>query len=109
MGRKTKRYSCDFETITDPNDARVWAWIAIDIDNNDTIIIDNSIEGFFSWIGNGESKTCYFHNLKFDGSYILDYALKNGFTAVSDSYHLEPMQLATLISDTGLFYTMTMK
>lgn len=107
--RATKRYSCDFETITDPNDARVWAWIAIDIDMHSTIIIDNSIESFFKWLNNGESKTCYFHNLKFDGSYILDHALKHGFTVNPDSYHLQPMQLSTLISDKGMFYTMMIK
>ena len=44
-------YSCDFETTADIDDCRVWAWVAIDIDNTDKKYLGNALyepEGRFT-------------------------------------------------------------
>lgn len=99
------RYSCDFETTTDPNDCRVWAWVAIDIDNQHERFYGNSITSFFDWIFTLKNSVAYFHNLKFDGEFILHYLLTNGFTLNEKAKELQPMQFNTLISDKLVFYT----
>lgn len=105
---KQNVYSCDFETTTDAEDCRVWAWIAIDIFNTENRIYGNCIDTFLDFCSTSD-KTCYFHNLKFDGSFIIDYLLKSGFELNKDKKTLEPMQFNTLISDKGYFYTMCVK
>lgn len=99
------KYSCDFETTTDREDARVWAWIAINIDNEDEKEYGNSIETFFDWM-QAFSKEVYFHNLKFDGSYIIDFAFRNGYKHNENERKVAPHEFNCLISDKGYFYTM---
>lgn len=73
-----KKYSCDFETTTDPNDCRVWAYGWMEIGNKKNFEIGNSIEDFMHWC-----ETCqgnlYFHNLRFDGEFIVNWLLKQGY------------------------------
>lgn len=101
-------WSCDFETTTDPADARVWAWIAVNMKDNSIRLHGNSMESFLHWLSM-KDRTVYFHNLKFDGSYILDYLLKHNWTLNVDGRKLSNQQFNTLISDKGFFYTMTIK
>lgn len=101
-------WSCDFETTTDPDDARVWAWVAINIDDTSKRFYGNDIKTFMQWALE-KSRTCYFHNLKFDGSYILDYSIRNGWELNKNIKALESGQFNTLISDKGFFYTMQFK
>lgn len=103
MAIKSLKVAGDFETTTDPNDCRVWAACAVDIDSLETVHISNSIESFFEWLKD-KNTTCYFHNLKFDGEFILSYLLRNGYQ-YSDSK--EPKTFETLISDTGQWYSVT--
>lgn len=106
MGRITSRYSCDFETTTDPKDCRVWAWVAINIDDTERRYYGNTIAGFIKWC-EYSNKTLYFHNLKFDGEFILSYLMLQGFTLNTMSKFLKPRQFNTLISGQGQFYTLT--
>lgn len=103
MAIKAMKLACDFETTTDPNDVRVWASCAVDIATLETVFIGNSIESFFDWLKD-KSTVCYFHNLKFDGEFILSYLLRNGFRH-SDSR--EAGTFDTLITDNGVFYSIT--
>lgn len=103
MAIKTARYAGDFETITDPSDVRVWAACLVDIDTSETAFIGNSIESFFDYLKD-RNTVVYFHNLKFDGEFILSYLLRNGFT-YSDSH--EGGTFETLITDDGVFYSIT--
>ena len=45
---KTKRYTADFETTTDPDDCRVWAFAICPLDNIDNVMWGNRIDGFFN-------------------------------------------------------------
>ena len=98
------RYSADFETTTDPEDCRVWAWAACSLyDYKFKKGID--IESFFKWMETLEGDTLYFHNLKFDGEFMLCYMLSNGYTHCTDKILTEDKTFKTLISDTGQVYT----
>ena len=103
MAIKSVKVAADFETTTDPNDCRVWAACAVDIETLETVHISNSIDAFFDWLKD-KNTVCYFHNLKFDGEFILSYLLRNGYR-YSDTR--EPMTFDTLISDTGQWYSVT--
>lgn len=104
----SKCWSCDFETTTDETDCRVWAWIAVNLENNENFELGNTIESFIAWLGTS-SKTIYFHNLKFDGTFILDHILRNGWKLNKEKKQLKPGEFNTLINDKGFFYTMSMK
>lgn len=73
-----KRFSCDFETTTKLNDCRVWAYGYMEIGNNANYKIGNSLDEFMRWVEK-EQADLYFHNLKFDGEFIVNWLLKRGF------------------------------
>ena len=103
MAVKTQKIVADFETTTTPDDVRVWAACAVDIDTSETVYIGNCIEGFMEWLAD-KNTVCYFHNLKFDGEFILHYLLSHGYE-YSDTH--APRTFETLITDTGIFYSIT--
>ena len=99
----------DFETTTDVNDCRVWASCWVDIDqvytenHGNTLQIHNSIKPFFDYFSSLEGEhQCYFHNLKFDGMFILDYLLRNGFTY--DENLKKQKTFNTMITNEKIFY-----
>lgn len=99
-------YTADFETTTTPEDCRVWAWGIMDIDNIGNFNYGNRISDFMSYIKLLVPATLYFHNLKFDGEFLLTELFKNGFKHVKTKRELEKNTFTTLISDKGQFYSM---
>ena len=100
-----KRFTADFETSTwEENETWVWAWSLCDIENPDHVDIGNSIESFFERIKKETNPYVYFHNLKFDGEFILYYLITNGYEWV-ESKDKRNKTFSTLISDMGLFYS----
>lgn len=99
-------YSADFETTTDPKDCRVWACGICEIGNPDNFIYGNSIDWFMNWCKEQGTVTTYFHNLKFDGEFILCWLFENGFKFNQDRRKLETNEFSTLISDKGQFYSL---
>lgn len=99
-------YTADFETTTDPADCRVWAYGICEIGNPDNFTYGNDINGFMKWANEQGKATVYFHNLKFDGEFILCWLFENGFKYVDDRRNLEKNTFTTLISDKGQFYSM---
>lgn len=95
-----KKYSCDFETTTDPDDCRVWAYGWMEIGNKKNYKIGNSMDEFMGWIKKCQGNV-YFHNLRFDGSFVVNYLLKQGFEH-SDSGL--PGTFNTIISKMGHWY-----
>lgn len=100
----------DFETTVDPLDCRVWAWGTVDIakPDYDDVIYDTSIQSFIDHISSYNSN-CYFHNLKFDGIFIIDWLLKNDYKHVQTDDIKRDGTFKTLISDMGQFYSITVK
>lgn len=99
-------YTADFETATWLDDSSyVWAWAVCEIGKEDNIAIGNTIDSFMEYISNNKSSKYYFHNLAFDGSFILDYLFKNGFEYIDSKEDKRNKTFSTLISDMGMFYT----
>lgn len=101
-----KDYTADFETTTDINDCRVWAWGVCDIENPDNFIYGNDIASYIKFMEKEEGNY-YFHNLKFDGEFIIHWLLMNGFKFITDKSERESKTFTALISDMGVFYTIT--
>jgi len=103
-----KKFTADFETaIWLEDESFVWAWAVCEIGNEENVIIENNIESFISFCENQKNGTFYFHNLKFDGEFIISYLLSNGFTWVKDRKEAKNKTFTTLISDFGVFYQIT--
>lgn len=99
-------YTADFETATWLEDSSyVWAWAVSEIGNEDNIKIGNTIDSFMKFIEENKNSKYYFHNLQFDGTFILDYLFKNGFEFIKDKKERRSKTFTTLINDMGMFYT----
>ena len=100
------KYTADFETTTDENDCRVWAFALCEIGNEENLIIGNSIEEFIKFCSSSKhNDMLWFHNLKFDGEYIMHYLLTHGFTHIKDKKERADNTFTTLISGMGQFYS----
>lgn len=95
-----KRYSCDFETTTDPNDLRVWAWGVVDVDTLE-FIHGTDIALFFQFMKRNRG-TYYFHNLKFDGEFLLSFAMRK--LGMTYSKEHDENTFDCVISAVGQFY-----
>lgn len=98
-------YTADFETTTTAEDCRVWAYGICQIENTDNFTCGNNINDFFNWCLNQNDITLYFHNLKFDGEFILYWLFENGYKHITDRKNLDTKTFTTLISDKGQFYS----
>lgn len=91
----------DFETTTDPNDCRVWAYAVADIALDPHVTYGTELGEFLEFCSR-QSETIYFHNLAFDGAFILDAIMKQGYVWVKDRPRAG--EFSTLISSMGKFY-----
>ena len=104
-----KQYMCDFETSTeswlalDNGTARVWAGCCCTIEEQPQIkFIVNNIDDFMSNLFKLGRIECYFHNLKFDGEYIVNWLFHNGY--VYDEYGKTEKSFSCVISSDGAWY-----
>lgn len=103
-----KRFVADFETTTDVNDCRVWAYAICSVDAKLDFQYGNCIEDFFEWCANpNENYIVLFHNLKFDSSFCLSYLNDLGFKHISKKEERADKTYETLISDMGAYYSIT--
>ena len=56
-------------------------------------------------IGTGDG--FYFHNLKFDGNFIVNWLLKNGWEWQKENKMMKDKHFSTVIADTGQWYSIT--
>lgn len=78
-GRKFKIYAADFETTVFKGQTftEVWSGCFCELYTTEVKIM-HCINDFFSYFfSKNENSKLYFHNLKFDGSFILSYLLKD--------------------------------
>ncbi len=100
------KYTADFETLVDTEETRVWAYALCEIEDTENFIYGNNIEDFIKWCSNPKKNyVLYFHNLKFDASFILNYLLKNNYTWIKKKKDREDKTFTTLISSMGVFYS----
>ena len=101
-----KCFTADFETTTDINDCRVWAYALCEVGNPDNFIYGNNMSDFIEFCKNKkENYKLLFHNLKFDGEYIFSYLFKNGYELIKNKNEKRDNTFTCLISDTGQFYS----
>lgn len=103
-------YTADFETTTkaagDDSGARIWAWAVCSIDDPNEYKIDTDMQDFLGWIGEHPG-TYYFHNLRYDGRYIVDYLFKHGWSFVPGKPR-RTKYFTTTVSRLGQWYSITM-
>lgn len=102
--KKLPSYVADFETTTFEDDCRVWSWGIIRVGKLSDYVDGTTIDGFINHVSQ-KAQHIYFHNLAFDGSFILDWLLKHGYTWVKENP--KPLEFTSLISRMGKFYSIT--
>lgn len=102
--RSTSSRCADFETTTNPLDCRVWSWGSMAVDDYSDYVIGIGVGSYVAYMLSAPSVT-YFHNLAFDGSFILDYILKDGYVWVAKNPGKG--QFSTVISNMNKFYSIT--
>lgn len=111
--KKFNYYACDFETTAFEGQeyTEVWSACWVQLYSNDEPEIVGSIEEFFIRMFNlSGNNILYFHNLKFDGSFIIDYLLREHyvFNRVPEK-EMENNQFKTSISEMGQWYNIIIK
>lgn len=105
MAIKQLKMVADLETTTDPNDlpVRVWAACAVEIGSLETLFLGNNLDDFMKFL-EPHNSTCYFHNEKFDGEFILSWLFRNGY-----KYSATPKTktFSCTITDNGIWYALT--
>lgn len=102
------KFMADFETTTDPNDCRVWAWGVCEIFDTLNFKYGIDIDSFLEWCAE-DNRIVYFHNLAFDGCFILDAIMKDGYIWRPSDDSLDALTFTTVIDRQGKFYTITVK
>lgn len=114
-----QRFTADFETLSEENSLKEgktrvhgWAIASIDCPSYENIICtsivkENMIEDFLNECVKYNQSDFYFHNLKFDGNFILSYLLLNGYR--NDDNLSSPKTFNSLIDDKGNFYSILVR
>lgn len=101
-------YVADFETITRDGQEVVWLFDLCNIVNN-AHHTGYSMHDFIEFINSlNHASAIYFHNLKFDGSFIVDYLIKNGYEFCNvETKKLKKFQFNVLVTEFGAFFKLT--
>lgn len=100
-----KYYVADFETTTIEEDCRVWAYAVCEVGNSDNIIIGKTLDEFMEWCRlQKDNPKVFFHNLKFDVQFIIQWLFLHGFKHVEKQDEKDSKTFTTLISDKGMYY-----
>ena len=100
-------YVADFETTTVAEDCRVWGWGMADIMTAESawdVEVGQDIDSFMQRISKVNS-IVNFHNLKFDGMFIIDWLFRKKFKH-GDGF-IRRGEFKTIISNMGQFYSIT--
>lgn len=112
-----KKYIADFETLQLTDEqikagerTYVWAWALCDCDNISDVKDGGGIKTFMKHLERLNSGSyVYFHNLKFDGNFIINYLIKQGFKEVSRLKDLVSYSYSALVDGMGTWYNITIK
>lgn len=109
MTKNTSIYVADFETRNSKKDVAkmatsIWLWDLCTVDESFTHTTGDTMQTFMEQLEKIAPAVIYTHNLKFDGSFIIDYIMKHGYEFTEERF-LDPMQFSTLISSDGMFYS----
>lgn len=100
-----RTFVADFETTTNEKNCHVWAWAMCEVEDLDNVYIGTDIYDFMDMCEQlRDNLRVYFHNLKFDGQFIISWLFQNEFQLVTDSRDRATRTFKTMISDEGLYY-----
>ena len=95
-----RTWVADFETTTRIEDCHVWAFAVCEVGNSDDVVIGTTIDEFMDWCRQQkDNPKIFFHNLKFDGQFILHWLFTHGFTHAAKPEDRKTNTFTTLISD----------
>lgn len=103
-GNDMPAYTADFETTTDEDDCRVWAAGICEIGGSREFTHGNTIAWFFKQCRDLAPCTMYFHNLGFDGAFIMDWLERHGWRWVAHKDDAAEKTYTTVISDMNQVY-----
>lgn len=123
--KKFKYFMCDFETTVyeGQTDTEVWASASVELFTEDVHIFHSIEEQYNYFLGLNENIVAFYHNLKFDGSFWLDFLLvKLGMPQAYEKIGDEDNEVEWIqdrfmknntfkysISDRGQWYTIIIK
>lgn len=88
----------------------MWLWGAADaFTPRQTFTWGKDIESFFRYVSEHMTSTVYFHNLAFDGKFVLWRLLMAGYRHVQNDQSLRKREFSTLISKQNKFFTIRIK
>ena len=128
MKRKVRRFAADFETTVYNGQERTDVWSSAFSElftETEDVTIHNSIKETYNYFSTlKEDVIAYYHNLKFDGAFWLDFLMNElGYTTALtevqsgehkaekwlDNKNMKPKTLKCSISSMGQWYTITIK
>lgn len=105
-------FIADFETRSgaraiDEGITYVWAWAMSGLGDFEAVETGNRIDQFFTACRRHAPCTIYFHNLKFDGRFIIDKLFREGYKHVETEKGRHPgkKEFSTMISEMGVWYS----
>lgn len=107
-----KLFVSDFETTTEPfykkyGYTRVWASCCVDVNTCQRVHIGNDIEDWLNWCSLNDGAKIWFHNLKFDGEFIISKLLQMGFVYTQKVTNNN--EYYTIIDQMGAWYLIEFK
>ncbi|MBO5948956.1 hypothetical protein J6Q66_09005 [bacterium] len=110
----------DFETTIYDNqtETEVWASALVELYKDNPIVLPSLPDTFYYLLSLNRNVTIYYHNLKFDGSFWLDYLyrhqnFKNAFDYTTNTFKedkdMNNNEVKYIISDFGEWYTIKFK
>ena len=98
-------YVADFETTTIAP-TKVWCWALSKVNNPDFFDYGFCIDTFMNELKSikQDVTTLFFHNERFDGSFVVDWLLKNGFTWKENKKECEENNFTTIIDGNSQYY-----
>lgn len=111
MTKDKEVYVADFETSHETKNGIEYAWVwcagyqRIYTDSVKALNLFGNINDFLNSLMSNKSKKVYFHNLKFDGQFILSYFLNLGYKKVQA--FTAPKQINYLVDNLGSFYSIS--
>ena len=101
FGEKTRYYVADFETTNNKDDCFVWLACLTDFGMTKHEISHDMDDFMNNCFERCKGSVIFFHNLAFDGTYILDWLLRNGYEMTEK---VRNNAFSCVISDYGEFY-----
>lgn len=104
---KSTKYSADLECTTKIDDCRVWAWGLCEVGDIENFTYGDDLDEFIDFCKRSSNSTFYFHNLRYDGVFLLLWLYEHGYTHILDRKEKTDKTFTTLISGQGAWYSIT--